>query len=358
MQDSAPSKSLLNASGYPVLKAEWLLNRPCQLACEYCEVRASSATSMANPIKEVSFEEKKKIADKCKEFGVFPVIYGGETTLSKDFENLLKYLQEIDLDYAVISNGLVDLFKLERWCSESGLKNWSVSIDTLNFDPNRTDIDPETVRKARAGYATIQFTQAWVSDRVTCTTITKSNIQEIPSIVKEMSRLKVWTIFSLVNQGKPGFRYSANAPHLMPSQAEIENLVRELKAMRAKVDEDGNPLYMFHDPEAVWDMWVEHGVKADWHCSRFVKFTIDADGTLGCCVDWKGKNFSKVKMVDVTRENFSEIEKVFLEDIWDCKGCAWAPIKLLETEQAKGDIAHDMLRHKLGNKDMQHLLTT
>lgn len=336
--------SLLNSSGYPVLKAEWLVTRACQLYCAYCEIAHK-------PVHELPIEKKMLIADKLKEFNVFPVLYGGEVTISRDFDKLVEHMGKIGLQYAVISNGFVNLQRLEKWAVKYGLPNWSVSIDTLDWS-ERPGFDEETVRKARAGYVTLHFTKGLVKDRVTCTTVTKYNVHEIPDIVKEMTRLGVYTILSMVNQHKEGFQYSAKgANEMVPTQEQIEWLVNELRVMR----ETGN--YLFHDPDQVWQMWIDHAVKADWHCSRFTKFTIDADGSLQCCVDWKGKNFNSNSILDVTRENFAEIEKQFLEDIWDCKGCAWAPIKLLETEQTKGELGHEMIRHNLPNGELQRLLT-
>lgn len=343
-------QSLLNAQGYPVLKAEWLVTRACQLFCSYCEIAHK-------PIKELPIEDKMRIADKLKEFNVFPVLYGGEVTISRDFEKLLQHMQEIELQYAVISNGMVNLQTLEKWATKYGLDNWSVSIDTLDFNPRPGFDDEEILRKARAGYATLVFTEGLIRDRVTCTTVTSYNIREIPSIVEEMSRIGAYTILSMVNQHKDGFRYSApGANDMVPSQEDIVWLVKTLKRMAKQTDSEGNPKYLLHDPPQVWDMWLKHAVAADWHCSRFTKFTIDSDGFLQCCVDWKGKNFGEFNILEITRENFADIEQYFLEDIWDCKGCAWSPIKLLETEQAKGEIGHEMLRHNLSKRDMQDQL--
>src|SRR3990167_7115084 len=175
--------SLLNRFGQPVLKAEWLVTSACQLYCSYCSIAHRD-------IKEMRREDKLIVLDKLKKWNVFPVLYGGEVTVSKDFEAMLEYCKEIDLDYAVISHGLVDLFKLEKWCREYNLRNWSVSVDTLDFS-EREGFDYEVVRKARSGYATLIYTQGLVRDRVTCTTITKQNIREIPEIIKEMSRIGV-----------------------------------------------------------------------------------------------------------------------------------------------------------------------
>ena len=115
--------SLLNKQGYPVLKAEWLVTRTCQLYCSYCEIAHK-------PIQELGLETKKVIASKLKEFNVFPVLYGGEVTLSKDFNALLQYMRGIELDYAVISNGFVNLQLLEKWAVKYRLPNWSDSIVT------------------------------------------------------------------------------------------------------------------------------------------------------------------------------------------------------------------------------------
>jgi MoaA/NifB/PqqE/SkfB family radical SAM enzyme len=372
-----------NKFGMPIIKAEWLLTRSCQLHCSYCEIAHK-------PIKELTIGQKKQIATKLKEMNVFPVIYGGEVTMAQNFEELLAHLQSLNMHYALISHGMVDLMKLEKWATKFKIPNWSVSVDTLRFD--HPTMDEDTIRKARSGLATLKFTEGMIPDRVTCTTITKYNIEEIPDIVEAMSDMGVYTILSLVNQYKPGFRYSAPASNqMLPTQKQLEKLVQTLKQMRQQtrfitktqpllesdqhliregfrlvnrcyryegenktvsklaVYEKEVPKYLFHDPIEVWDLALQYGIKADWKCSRLSKFTIDADGSLGCCVDWKGKSYGQVNFLDLTEDNIQEIEEKFLDDISDCHsstgGCAWFPSMLTENFQLQGEKGLEMIRH-------------
>lgn len=362
---------MLNRFNMPIIKAEWLLTRKCNLFCSYCDIAHKL-------IKEVNLEEKKKIASRLKELNIFPVIYGGEASQSKDFEKLLYHLKTLKIHYALISHGMVDLLKLDRWIDKYEIPNWSVSVDTLDF--NRKDIDKDVVKKARAGYSTLIYTKDRVPDRVNCITITKYNIEEVPEIVKEMSRLNVHSILSIVNLYKPGFRYSAPSTiNLLPTQKQLENLITKLKVMRMEtvtheislpLDTDIQnyldqgytklhnnykyfhndsppiktttlgktvPKYLFHEPVEVWDLALKYAIKQDWKCSKLSKLTIDADGKLGCCVDWQGKNYGQVNFLDLTDDNISQIEKMFEEDIKDChnstNGCGWFPTMLTENLQ-------------------------
>jgi hypothetical protein len=311
-------KNFVNALGLPVLKAEWIMNSPCQLSCSYC-------ATAHRPIKELLLKDKIKVLNKFKEFDIFPVIYGGEVTLSKDFEEVLKHLKKLEIEYAIISNGLVNLQKLYKWVALYDLANWSVSIDTLNFDSSFYDAN--TLLKSRAGWATLVFTENMVPDRVANITVTKHNINEIPFIVEKLNSIGVWSLFNLVNQYKPGFVFSGtDAKNLLPSQNQIEDAVKNIKRMISEG-------YLIHDPEETFDMWVSNGIAGDWHCSRISKFVIDCDGTLQCCVDWKGEEFSKLNFLDMTEENFEQFESVFLKDIWKCSGCAWSSTKTAEVFQ-------------------------
>jgi MoaA/NifB/PqqE/SkfB family radical SAM enzyme len=320
---------LRNNLNLPVLKAEWIMNSPCQLSCSYC-------ATAHRPIKELSLKDKIKVLKKFKEFDIFPVIYGGEVTLSPDFENVLKELSKLDIEYAIISNGLVNLQKLYKWAVVYNLPNWSVSIDTLDFESEY--YDKNTLLKSRAGWATLVFTENLIADRVANITVTKHNIHEIPTIVEKLNSIGVWSLFNLVNQKKEGFVFSSDkANNLVPSQAEIEKAVLNIKRMITEG-------YLIHDPPETFDMWVQNGVKGNWHCSRLSKIVIDCDGTLQCCVDWKGEKYSKLSFLDLTKDNFSEFENLFLRDIWKCSGCAWSSTKTAEVfqEATAGDF---LLKH-------------
>jgi hypothetical protein len=178
---------------------------------------------------------------------------------------------------------------------------------------------------------------------------------------------------------------------MVPSQSKLEKLFAKLKSMRAEIETEEKyvplgsdldkalqegfspihnsyiyegkktypskrtllkrtkPKYLFHDPEEVWDLALQYGVNANWKCSRLSKLTIDADGTLGCCVDWKGDNYGSINFLDVTDENFSAIEEMFHKDISSCHnstgGCAWFPTMLTENFQDQGEKGLEMIRH-------------
>ena len=326
--------TLLNNSKMPIMKVEWLLNSPCQLSCEYC------ATSN-RAIKEVSLEEKFRILDKVKEFNMFPVIYGGEVTLSRDFESVLGYLRDLDIHYAVISNGIVHLQRLNKWVNDLGLRNWSVSVDTLDFanpnNPNSADV----ILKSRAGFATLNFTNGIVKDRVANITVTKHNVKELGTMVEKLHDIGVWSLFNLLNTHKPGFVFShpGATKDLLPSREDLEEAVSILKVMR-------DTGYKIHETDATFDMWLDFGIDQDWHCSRLSKFVIDCDGTLNCCVDWKGKEYGKLRFADLTPLSLPHFEQHFLQDIWDCQGCAWSSTKDAEEFQALGEKGLKMLRHE------------
>lgn len=312
------------------MKAEWMVTRRCNMRCGYCIVPDSR-------VDELSQERRFTVLDILKEYGVgIVVLYGGEVTLLGDgLLELLEHSNDIGLFCAVITNGsklCQDKDFFERYSRVA--MNLTVSVDWLPESSNNREND-----KSLLGWRVIlDPISRVIPDRVINATMFRQNAREIPSIVRRASDEGIWSILSLLNVGKPGFRYSGKCPDIK-FREEDRNLLCDVCDELLDMRRSGR--YLMHDEETVYYSWKQWGISQNWHCSRFTKFTIDADGTVPCCVDWQGAD--PVTIFDVVKDE-TRFRSWFERNIWDCPGCCWSPLILLESfksrEEGNSKLSH------------------
>jgi len=300
------------------LKVEYLLTRKCQLACEYCEI--VKPYSLRGP--ELTFEQKKIAIKTIKDLGAGMVVFfGGEpTTLGDELIDIIKYCHEIDLYYAIISNGLKvckepDYFKK---LVGAGVKNWSGSIDTLKMNA----IDGGSQAKSNCSFDALRmFRDAGVKDTVCCITVTHKNIEELPEMIEKLTREGIWAITTPLQYGKEGYQYSAKG--MQKYQVTDDAAIRRVAGDLYKMAESGS--YLMHNMKEYYLLWPRYFKTLDWKCSGKAALTIDADGRLLRCVDVPGDlvKFSVSDLNDPIKR--AEYEAMLGND-WKCKsGCFWDP---------------------------------
>lgn len=318
------------------MKVEWMVTRKCNMRCEYCIVPNTE-------VDELSFEKKIAVLDLLHGYNVgIVVLYGGEITLLGDeLINMLKHANELGLFCAVITNGLrfsKDIRYFKEFCEIS--RNITVSVDWLPESSRNSSND-----KTKVGWDVILHPMTrMIPDRVINVTMFRQNALEMPALIKRATDEGIWSILSLVNVGKKGFRYSGPCEDIKFTEYDrilLNDVCDELIEMKH------SGKYMMHDEDRVYYSWKQWGIQQNWHCSRFTKFTIDADGTVLCCVDWQGNNPRTIFDVVKDEGGFS---KWFNKNIWDCPGCCWSPLLLLESYQSI-DEGNDKLSHGLGGKN-------
>jgi len=317
------------------------MTRRCDMACSYCNIIKDK-----DKIKELNLMQKKRALRIMKDRKVgIVVLYGGEPTiLGNELVEIIKYCNQINLDYAIMSNckRLLEDYEYLRKIIEARPRNWTASIDTLN-----EGAEGDIRRKSLAGLDILfSMAEGGVHDLVACITVTRKNIEEIPQLVKTLSKRGIWSIISMINVGKKGFQYSSPEHKmkdlLFKSNTEDIQFLNGISAELIDMKQSGK--YLMHDEIVNFEAWPKYAITQDWHCSKFVKFTVDADGSLLCCVDWHGKkNYNILEMNRDSR--FENFLKEFYFDTSECPGCNWSPLILLEElakdpEMGKAKIAH------------------
>lgn len=312
------------------MKVEWMVTRRCNMKCSYCVVPDSK-------VDELLLSEKMVVLNILKRYGVgIAVLYGGEiTVLGDELLSILEHANDIDLFCAVITNGLrlsqdEDFF--ERYSRVA--KNLTVSVDWLPESSKNKEND-----KSSLGWRVLlDPVSKVIPDRVINATMFRQNAREIPAIVRRASDEGAWSVLSLINVGKPGFRYSGKCDDMKFRESDKE-LLYEVCDELIEMKESGK--YLMHDEKTVYYSWKQWGIPQNWHCSRFTKFTIDADGTVPCCVDWQGDG--PMSIFDVAKDEV-KFKLWFDRNIWDCPGCCWSPLILLESfgsrEEGNSKLSH------------------
>jgi MoaA/NifB/PqqE/SkfB family radical SAM enzyme len=321
----------------PLLKTEYLVTRKCELRCKYCGIIKNG------PAKELTIDEHKRAIDIMKKIGVgMVVLFGGEpTTLGDGLIELIKHCKEIDMYYAIISNG-VRVLKDESFFEKLvkiPVTNWTSSVDSLVENM----IDKYTGTKSKSGYQVLQkFKKAGVKDLVANIVVTKKNILEMPSMIKKLTAEGIWSIVAVLQVDKGGC-YSKGDPNDLPSQEEIIRIGKEL----AEMARTGN--YLIHNPAEYFDGWERYHLKQDWYCSNKYCLTMDSDGTLLRCVDWPG-DLAEFKIFDL--EDPNKLEEYFYRvqhPRFICKGCFWDAQWGIEWvgRNRPEELGKDIFKHKV-----------
>ncbi len=177
----------------------WETTKSCNLSCKHCRASAEDI----NYDNELSTEEAFKFIDEIKEVGS-PIIIltGGEPLLRDDIFDIAKYGTEKGLRMVMAPNGtMVDKVNAKKM-KESGIQRVSISLDGYKKESHDSFRGVEgAFDGAIRGIEAIK--DAGVEFQIN-TTITKTNLDEIPKILTLAEELGAVAhhIFLLVPTGR------------------------------------------------------------------------------------------------------------------------------------------------------------
>ena len=330
-----------------VLKTEWLITRKCFLKCSYCKIRDNNFPN------ELDLDGRKRVLDTVAKLSPESavVIFGGEPlTLGDDLVEVVRHGVLNKLYMIVISNCVKLSESLIDKLYAAGLRNMSTSIDTLKENA----VDKWTLERARTGLkGLLRCKEKGFNDLVTCTTVTKYNIEELPEMTEKLTELGIWSIHTLLQYGDENYDYSQgyeNSKEFFVNDREkIERVSKKLAEMaRSKK-------YLMHNIPEYYDNWTNfYDMKQNgkmWFCSKKAALTVDADGSLKRCVDWKG-DVNKFKIFDLEDESkLNEYIEMLKKPAGCTLGCApWDPAwqtaymsEHYDTQKGVDFFKHDMV---------------
>lgn len=300
MEDGKISEEILNINILPT--------RECNLRCSYCKIWKSD-------IKALSWEEWKPIVKHLWDLsGGFISFAGGETLLTPgDIVDFTRFLEKHDIYYAYVSNSTLLTKELADKLVDAGLRNWSVSIDSL-----RSCIDASITKKSSVGYYWLKYFQSkGVKDLMGITVITKSNLNEITDLVKFLSEQKIWLTVTLLDFPRGKYYDFANqVPIEIPPEEEVRKLCNQLYQMKLNG-------YLLHDPPYYYEILPNYVTKPYFCKKPWGSLTIDADGRLRLCYRIRGVKLPQYSALDIGSKDKEILEAYRYDYKHLCSGCSW-----------------------------------
>jgi len=182
-----------------------------------------------------------------------------------------------------------------------------------------------------------------------CTiTIDKTNLEELPDLVKFLTKNKTWAEITPVIFGKnKNYDYAASFD-VLKKRLFTKKDIPKIKKIMLKMVEMKKEGYLIHNTDNYLLNWSKYVVKQQWKCGYPINLVFDADGSARLCLHVKGKRVVKHNIKDF---NFDDFLKDWYKDFKElCKGCYWncqyEPKYIYEKTKDLKDIK-DYFNHKV-----------
>lgn len=302
---------------------QFALSKYCNLKCSMCQ-----AVEARKNEKELNLAEIKRLSEVLNKLGVGIIILtGGEPLLRRDLVEIVDIFTQKGLEVRIQTNGQLATEQNLKALLEAGLKEATLSLDTL--DPEKQDrINNQEGSWDKTIHALAPFSQILPKKGNMTgvnTVVSKLNIEEIPKIVKFVTAIGFYSSLMpvhLSSSNAVGFIVRADAPEFRFSKADfglIDNIYTELIQMKKAGYHIHNSFRFLRESST----FLKYG-KVHWSCdSPYLYFSISPGGYFLPCVDLKGTK----SMLD---DDFIEVfySKSFQENIRDtvkkCPGCFYA----------------------------------
>jgi len=293
----------------------WFMTRECDLRCSYCKVWKERRP------KELNTKESKRLLDKVAEINPeILIFFGGEPTIRKDFNELVKYANNLNIDYAIITNGQSDI-------DYSICKNITCSVDII--PEKHINSDKSIDLKSHRGYKTLlEAKAAGVPDVCGNMIIHKQSYQYIPELIELLSKQDIWSIVGYVHSARRknmNWQFRTYCPKMLLNGNEIKWISSELIKLK------DNPNILLHNVREYFELLPKYQ-SLNWHCSNLEYLTIDEDGSIMTCPDFRGPSCERHSIFDI---NLSELEKDWYKDIENCPGCFYNHMLQLANSKRK-----------------------
>jgi heme b synthase len=187
------------AGAHTLRLVAWETTRRCNLSCKHCRAVAED-----HPYEnELTTRQAYTLLDQIREVGT-PIIIltGGEPLLREDIFDIAAYGNRIGLRMVMAPNGTLLTPEIVEKLKQSGIQRISVSLDGAS--PQTHDDFRGLDRAFDDAIRGIKFAKAAGLEFQINTTITKTNLKEIPAILKLAENLGAVAhhIFLLVPTGR------------------------------------------------------------------------------------------------------------------------------------------------------------
>ncbi|OQY13846.1 MAG: heme b synthase [Desulfobacteraceae bacterium 4572_19] len=197
---SSPHHGANTKSEEPVLRlVAWEITRSCNLSCKHCRAAAQDRPYAG----ELDTQSSFKLLDQIKKAGnPIVILTGGEPLLREDIFEIASHGTKLGLRMVMAPNGTMITHENAMKMAESGIKRISVSLDGSNKEQHDNFRGVQGAFKG--ALQGIEFAKKAGIEFQINTTITKTNLDEIPEILKlaESIGAVAHHIFLLVPTGR------------------------------------------------------------------------------------------------------------------------------------------------------------
>lgn len=341
----------MKLSELPVLKAEFMVTRRCQLRCDYCKIVRKPKLWGEEMTTKQALSCVDLMADNWP--GAPMIIYGGEPTLRDDLPDIIQHMNDRRVKHAVISNS-IRIAKDEAFFHrmvEAGVSNWSISYDGESQD---MVVGKHAGQKSLYGIAALKFMRdsCNIRDLVACIAVTKKNIEMLPAMVARLTGEGIWSICTPLQLGGPNYDYAQGSREDLPTQLQLDTYSPVLENM-AKSEK-----FLMHNGPEWFREWPTGFRTQEWRCHDKSVLTIDADGSLRYCVDIALP--VPIRAWQLRDENFLHQYQELLKLRTPCLGCFWDPCfegtHRATSEDYGIEKGRETFRHELSEERIAKLL--
>ncbi len=309
---------------------QYVYNKACNLAniSDYCII----------PKNDVRRPPFYKIQEACQIFRRYNLqvkILGGNPSDEKDFECFVKWMNYLDLDYAITDNA-TNYQKL----IDCKVKGAIFSLDTLGD----SDIGGCSIIKSRKAKEIIPLVKDSFDYLGANIIINSLNIDEVPKIIEFLTEHNAIANLCPLMVGKnDDFIYRANDSSY--SLDKLNNYHEKIQKLSDRLLEMKLSGYKIGVPEEYLEILPKVIKKNyyDWNCSSINSIPllrVDTDLSLMVCSDLIGDSISKYSIFDIENK-FDEINKSWIDDSQRIKccqnnGCYWSNIVIADIYNQKG----------------------
>ena len=298
----------------------WLLTRKCNLNCDYCAIvknyieKPSVYPDMSYYIKnemstEVIINGLKLL--KQHNSNIFNIFYGGEPMLRNDLPEIIKFCNENEIFYTIISNNTPEVQPLiKKLFDKVGyVEGFTSSVDPMANDLN---LKESRVIKSIEGLKRLKEIQAkgLVKDVVAEITVMKSNAHNLHNLVSTLSKDEIYSDITFVDIAKSQYYDFSNITdkNILVKQEDIAKILLDImndKKLLVHMKETLFPI-MFYSLPSEFDCKLEDGIH---------NITIDADGSLRLCIRIRGIFLpNQINLSNIfDKEDISTVSKYFYD---------------------------------------------
>ena len=318
------------------------------MACEYCRIHSDYVVKpreypqfkhYVQNEKPVAFwmDIVKKLYNQNPE--VFIILYGGEPLLYSELPTLINYLNDLNVNYTIISNCDPKLKDVrEELFDQCGtIKGFTASIDP-SFEkcldvPDNVLTDDK--RKSKHGFLALKdlLDRGLITDPVAEMTADCDTIFFMKDSIKILTAAGICSDVTVLDWSPNNFYdFSAitNPKYLVPKTEEVKAVFDDL------ISSDLN----IHMKDSLLPA-IYKSLPAEVECNKIQEhnISIDADGKLRLCLRIRGKYVSS-KTLDDLLNNKEEVDELYQADKdLLCKKCSWTCVLMSQLDQ-DGVITH------------------